>query len=66
MQCTTQGCREKARRIVAWKGRGGPRAIFVAPYCENHAADIEVDMGGCPAAGPALSDSAREIEGIRT
>lgn len=65
MKCTTQACRRKARKIVAWEGRGGPRAIFVAPYCAEHAADIEVDLGGRPAAGPALSDEAREIEGIR-
>jgi hypothetical protein len=39
--------------------------MFVAPYCPEHAADIEVDHGGTPAAGPALSEEAVAIEGIR-
>jgi hypothetical protein len=65
LKCTTQGCRKKARKIVAWQGRGGSRAMFVAPYCANHGADVEVDLGGVPAAGPALSAEAKEIEGIR-
>lgn len=41
------------------------RCMFVAPYCAEHAADIEVDHGGVPAAGPALADEAQLIEGIR-
>lgn len=64
LECTTNGCEERAARIIAWLALEG-KATFVAPYCSEHAADIEVDMGGLPASGPALSDEARKIEGIR-
>lgn len=69
MNCTTNlpnndPCPHEAKHIIAWPMLLG-RSMFVAPYCDDHAADIEFDHGGVPAAGPALCDEARKIEGIR-
>jgi hypothetical protein len=60
-----ESCPHEAKRIMAWPMLSG-RAMFVAPYCDEHAADIKVDMGGVPAAGPALSEEAAPIEGIHS
>lgn len=43
----------------------GVRCMFVAPYCLEHAEKVEREQHGVPAAGPALSDEAVKIEGVR-
>lgn len=64
LQSNNDPCKRSAKHIIAWPMLSG-RAMFVAPYCTDHAADIEVDYGGVPACGPALSEEAQSIEGIR-
>ena len=70
MECTTNlpsndPCPNEATHVIAWPQLQG-RAMFVAPYCADHAADIECDMGGVPAAGPALDEACVPIEGIHS
>lgn len=64
LPCTNSECPEKASRVMAWSMLSG-RSMFIAPYCDNHAAEVETEQGGVPASGPALSDAAAKIEGIR-
>lgn len=68
MDCTSllsnnDPCNKAATHIMGWPMLSG-RAIFVAPYCNDHAADIEINQGGVPASGPALAEDAQSIEGI--
>lgn len=63
MICTDSTCAEDATRILAWP-MAGP-AMFVAPYCDEHAAKVQAEQGAVFACGPALCEEAREIEGIR-
>jgi hypothetical protein len=65
MKCTNADCNSTATKIVAWEMTGRARAVFVAPYCDTHAEEVQRIQGGKFACGPALSDEAREIEGIR-
>lgn len=61
MECNYSGCEEEATQILAMDLLGG-RSVLVAPYCDKHP---DPEMGARPAAGPALSEEARKIEGIR-
>jgi hypothetical protein len=63
LECTNSVCDSAATKIIAWD-MSGP-AVFVAPYCDDHAEEVEVEQGGAPACGPALSDDAQQIEGRR-
>jgi hypothetical protein len=63
MKCYHPWCDEDATRIMAWPTCQG-RCLHVAPFCDNHKEGVE-KMGGLPAVGPALSDEAQEIDGIR-
>jgi hypothetical protein len=59
--CTHGDCGDTATRIMALPMAD---AVFVAPYCDTHTAQVEQE-GAVPAAGPALSADASKIEGIR-
>ena len=68
MNCTTclpnnDPCPNEATHVIAFPMLQG-RAMFVAPYCDEHATAVAFDRGGVPAAGPALADETRLIEGI--
>jgi hypothetical protein len=63
VKCTTHGCDQDATRVFAWSMR--IPAVFVAPYCDKHAADVETHHNGLPAAGPAISSDCESIAGIR-
>jgi hypothetical protein len=63
MQCTYAGCEDDATRIMAMPPRSVP-CYYVAPYCAEHADGVKAE-GGLPVAGPALSEAAAKIEGIR-
>jgi hypothetical protein len=64
VKCTYFGCEEPATRVFAQPPSATVRCVHVAPYCGKHAEGIEKD-GGIAAAGPALSEDVRSIEGIR-
>jgi hypothetical protein len=64
MKCNNSDCEKDATGIMAWPTFDG-RCLFVAPFCSKHRMEVIAHMGGLPAAGPALSDEAKEIEGIR-
>jgi hypothetical protein len=63
VECTNAICDAPATRIMAM-ALGSVPCHFIAPYCDAHAQAVAGE-GGLPAAGPALSEAAREIEGIR-
>lgn len=63
LECTNSTCDADATGILACL-MVGP-AMYVAPYCDEHAAEIQAVQGGLFACGPALSDVARLIEGRR-
>jgi hypothetical protein len=63
VKCNYTGCEKAATRVMAMPPRH-VRCIHVAPFCTKHAEGIEKE-GGLPAAGPALSEDVRDIEGIR-
>lgn len=63
-ECTYTGCEETATRIAAIRSPIGRPTVYVCPYCETHAQDV-VATGGYFAAGPALADDLRSIEGVR-
>lgn len=70
MICTHLMCGETATRIMAMPLNAETRkiigeAVYVSPYCDEHADEVKT-LGGFPASGPALSDQAREIEGVRS
>jgi hypothetical protein len=62
-KCNYVGCEGVATRVMALRP-GVARCVHVAPFCTDHA-DGVLDEGGLPAGGPALSESVRDIEGIR-
>lgn len=69
MECTTATCSAEATRVLAWPllySFSANHCIYVAPYCDEHAADVARGQGGVPAAGPTLSSEAEKIEGIRS
>jgi hypothetical protein len=63
IECTNADCGETATRVMAWPMLAG-RAMFVAPYCDDHAAEIAKGSVGVPASGPALSAEAQKIGGL--
>lgn len=63
MRCTHASCEGVATKIIA-RAMTGP-VFYVAPYCDNHAAEVETEHRGRPACGPALSKAASKIEGRR-
>lgn len=63
MTCTNSTCDAHATQILAWKMTGD--AVYVAPYCDDHGAEVRSEQGAVFACGPALSDDARMIEGWR-
>lgn len=69
MNCTSllgnnDPCPHEATRIIAFPMLGGT-AVFVAPYCKEHAERIQAEEGGVFACGPALAPEAASIEGVR-
>lgn len=62
--CTTVGCKSDAERVLALK-LAIASCVFVAPYCVAHGDALVQEGRGVFAAGPALSDEAAQIEGIR-
>ncbi len=64
LPCTTIGCERQAERIVALKTTS-TFCRFVAPYCEEHGVALVEQGYGDYAAGPALSEEASKIEGLR-
>lgn len=66
MRCTYSECETQATKIMAWSmGDGHKPCVFVAPYCDDHADEVEAYQGAVFACGPALSGDASKIEGIR-
>lgn len=63
MKCNNASCTSSATRIMGLPTLS-QTAVFVAPYCDRHTQEVK-EMGAVPVSGPALSASAREIEGIR-
>lgn len=57
VMCQHSGCVRAPARIMAMKFATMP-GVFVAPYCEHHAADAEKSFGAEEACGPALSEAA--------
>lgn len=64
VECTNSICHAEATKVMAYEGLG-VRCMFVAPYCDEHAEDVARHSGAIPAAGPALSEDVRGIEGVR-
>ena len=62
-ECTNSTCEATATAVMAWGMPG--RCVFVAPYCDDHAAEVIRHEGAVFAAGPALSDQVSAIAGIR-
>lgn len=63
LECTNSTCTEDATRIMGLPP-GAVRCLYAAPYCDEHTQEV-VEMGGLPVSGPALSDEAASISGIR-
>lgn len=69
LECTSlrgnnEACGRRATRVMAIPPNGAVPCHFVAPYCDDHAEEV-AEMGGLPVSGPALSEQAQKIEGIR-
>lgn len=65
MECTNAVCSKTATRVMAVPHHGGSwSCVYVSPYCDEHTSEVE-SFGAVPAAGPALSEQARKIDGIR-
>jgi hypothetical protein len=62
-RCNNSTCEADATRVMAMPP-GAAACVFVSPYCDEHAEEI-VQMGGWAAAGPALAEELRGIEGVR-
>lgn len=63
LKCTNSGCGEDATRVMAMPPVN-TACHFAAPYCDQHAAEVK-EMGGLPVSGPALSEQAQKIGGVR-
>lgn len=63
LECTNSTCDETATRVMAMPP-DTVRCLYAAPYCDEHAEEV-AGMGGLPVSGPALSEAAAEIGGIR-
>lgn len=64
LTCQNSTCEAEATTVMALPSKIVAPSVYVSPYCSEHAAEVK-GMGGFFAAGPALSEPAREIEGIR-
>lgn len=64
LRCTTSNCDSEAERIIALR-MAVVDSVFVAPYCVAHGDAIIREGRGLFAAGPALSEDAAKIEGVR-
>jgi hypothetical protein len=62
-RCTNSTCEAEARKVIAFQMTGP--CMFVAAYCDSHAEEVRSEQGGTFACGPALSDEARKIDGVR-
>ena len=62
--CTNAICDRPATRIMAMTPSPQVQCHYVAPYCDEHAESVRAE-GGLPASGPALSEAAEKIGGIR-
>lgn len=64
IKCTNSTCDDYATKVMAWMMGSGDCA-FVAPYCDKHANEVAKEQGALSACGPALSEDAQMIDGIR-
>lgn len=69
MDCTSllsnnDPCPHQANHVIAVPMLSG-RAVFVAPYCDEHA-DQQREYGGVAACGPALSEEVQPFEGLHS
>lgn len=64
IECTNFGCGQESTQVIAWPMTIGP-VYHVAPYCDEHGAEIRKEMGGVFAGGPALDKELASIEGLR-
>lgn len=63
--CTNSTCEATATRVMVFGMSSSRPCGYVAPYCTEHAEEVERDAGGIPAAGPALAAEVQGISGIR-